>query len=130
MCAWIITKDEITKDEEQSRVGHGQWGLAGDGIGHPPMSEFPHSFRLMDEDGEIHFEGRYDSDAVTRLEENEWGALYRAYLWGSNDSGAVILKVKSKEWIPLRFEGADSYPAHYAAHYRDNIVDGWYTPFG
>lgn len=124
---WIINEQHLGPEYSEI-VGAGQWGSEGDGSGQPPMGAFPLTFRLDDEDGERHFNGRYSPEAVDG-DEGSWGQLDQAWEWGMAYSGATILKVKAEEWIKARF-GDDGVPSHLADHYRESTdKDGWYVPF-
>ena len=55
---WVITKDFINSDDAVTRdkeVGRGTYPF-------DKRSNLPHHFRLLDDDGEVYFQGKCDFD--------------------------------------------------------------------
>ena len=124
---WIINEQHLGPEYAEI-VGQGQWGRQGDNSGQPPMGAFPFVFRLKDDDGELYFSGRYDSEAAD-ADEHTWGGLDMAWKWGMAYAGATILEVRVDDVISqMQAHGMEPV---LAARFRDAAdADGWYVPFG
>lgn len=121
--AWIITKDHLA-DEEQA-TGAGQWGRPETQSEPPNTESLPYRFRLMDEDGVIHFSGRFDDEALDRSA--EWGGLYEAYKWGAYMSGSTDLYVRGEDYINLCYPHSPDHADKYVTPFITK--DGWYSVY-
>ena len=113
MTAWIITKDNISpifdEYEKHSHKGLGRCDKCDRGVTGPRtaseadvarlMAGEGVPFRLVDDDGEIHYYGR-------RLEESDAGKSYGYYdelapldNWGTPNSGAVSQQEKNADGV-------------------------------
>lgn len=126
--AWIITKDQITKKGEGGYAfGRGQWGEQGVHSGPPSTGCLPFSFRLLDDDMQIHYSGRYDAEALENDE--EWGGLYLAGLWGAGFSGALHVQVKLIDYTKIVH--SKGIPDRLADYFKEEAAKGpWYIPYG
>ena len=77
---WIITKDYLNSgpDDPSNRKGVGSKDCPKDW-----EKSLPDTFRLFDDDGELYYEGRFDSNADDCFDPLDWGAY---------DAGCVKLK--------------------------------------
>jgi hypothetical protein len=129
--AWMITKDCITKKgDEGYAFGRGQWGEEGADSERPSTGALPFPFRLLDDDMEIHYTGRYDAAALD--DDEAWGGLYTAERWGTWFSGACHVQVKLDDYIKLVY-GDNGVPGHMVDFFekeRAKSKDGWYIPYG
>lgn len=89
--SWKIDRDYLADAPEQSDVGRGQY----DEGAPAPMS---YRFRLLDDDGEVYYGGRYDAAALD--DDEAYGGLYQALKWGASNAGCADLQVKTPagEW--------------------------------
>lgn len=108
--AWCIDRDYLACEGDVSRVGFGAGTLEGE----------TWRFRLRDEDGEIHYGGRFDRAAAE--DDMAEGGLYRAWDFGFQDSGATDLELHRGDALALGF----ARPEHVDSHTRD----GWTTIYG
>jgi hypothetical protein len=98
--AWIIDRDYINGGEGDtcpSRVGTASLG--------PDLHGETFRFRLLDDDGEVYYGGRYDQAAADN--DDDTGGLYEANQWGMYDAGAVNLEVKVADGIRFGLTGRD-----------------------
>jgi len=109
--AWIITDDKLNAEEqyaEYRRAGYGEGTLVN---GEPTFV-----FKLYDDDGELYFVGKCNADAYY-ADENDKGALYRAWQFGMADAGAVDLRLRLKDLETLHGSESPTY-----AIFRDAIA--------
>ena len=88
---WKIDRDYISGAGEQSRVGVHLGELAGETF----------RFRLLDDDGNVYYGGRFDEAATICADDAEVEDLYEALGWAMFDAGAVDLQVKFGDAIRL-----------------------------
>ena len=69
--AWIIDKDHIADPKAQPATNCNAVGLMGPRECSGDTSKMVHRFRMLDDDGEVYYEGRSDS----RDDENAFGPL-------------------------------------------------------
>ena len=107
--AWKIERDHIAEmfGDESERAGFGRGNLEGETF----------RFRLRDEDGEIHYSGRFDRDAADN--DMERTGLYSLWEFGMADTGATDLELHRDDALALGF----ARPEHVDRHTRD----GWTT---
>jgi hypothetical protein len=92
---WAIDKDLIS-DEGETRVGHSGETI-NIGMGHisPEYIDLPSGpivrFRLLDDDGEVYYEGWLNNDSEGL---NQQAALE----FGRADAGCTTIQVQTKEW--------------------------------
>jgi len=115
--AWIIDRDYLNEPgDEYNRVGYGE--------GEIPTGATTYRFRLRDEDGEVHFGGRYTAEAITEdVEGGDTELLYDALGFGIADTGACILEVKAADYQQLV-----GISPRIADWFESVTKDGWYIP--
>jgi len=120
--AWVITKDAFDTGAD-SAVGQGQWGSESKSASDEPAPKLPLRFRLLTDDREYLYSGRYDAEAVGD-EDDGWGGLYQALKWGEWYAGCTILQVRCDEYIVAAQIDAGS------RQYVTPDKEGWYIPYG
>lgn len=105
---WVITKDVINADDEKGRhwVGFGSSKPNNEARRHQPLSHinsfldkvlnkveglaaFPFEFRLLDDDGEVYYEGRCGD-----LDQADESAAFAPLDWARNNDGCTTLEYR------------------------------------
>lgn len=86
---WEITEDKIAERASDSDVGvRSPDGTFYDG---PTFT-----FRILDDDGELYYRGKYDRQAYD-ADEDTPGSLYHALQWAQWNAGATDLQIRTRD---------------------------------
>lgn len=93
-CGWIITKDHLAAPGEKSAVG--VMGPRESRADPKFLLEHGKAFRLLDDDGEVYYEGRWNG-----LEGNDADAFGPLHDFGLPNAGATTLQYWDNGWKAL-----------------------------
>lgn len=93
-CGWIITKDHLAAPGEKSAVG--VMGPRESRADPKFLLEHGRAFRLLDDDGEVYYEGRWNG-----LEGNDADAFGPLHDFGLPNAGATTLQYWDNGWKAL-----------------------------